>query len=407
MLKGRDIVIISSIDWSFLWQAPQEIALRLSRAGNRVLFVENTGVRTPVLRDFSRMKTRLLDWVRTWRTSGAFPIEGNLRVCSPLVLPPFGPAWRRSINRRLLLPRIARIAAGMGMRDPILFTFLPTDTALEIIGSLRTNRSVVVYYCGADFAQLASSAADLAVSERRVLSESDLVLATCSELIRHCQAFNPNVHACPNGVDLTAFATEAVRPGSIDDSSALGKNFALIHSLPRPIVGYVGGLHCLVDFPLLKAVARARPDWSWVFVGPIQAPSAGIGDLQNVHLLGQQPHSTMAHYIRLFDVGIVPYLNCPRTRTVVPVKILHYLAAGKPVVSTDLATVQEFNREHGVLMTSDNEPASFLQAIERALGCLQDDVLAARRRKIAAQYDWQSRLEQICSLIELHLRRIS
>jgi glycosyltransferase involved in cell wall biosynthesis len=158
-----------------------------------------------------------------------------------------------------------------------------------------------------------------------------------------------------------------------------------------------------VDFPLLAAIAPARPDWSWVFVGPRQGPAAGIEGLPNVYLLGQQPHDAMVHYLRLFDVGIVPYLKCPQTRTVVPVKILHYLAAGKPAVSTDLVTVQDFNREHGVLITSDNDPGSFLRAIEKALDSAHDAVLAARRREVAAQYDWQNRVEEICSLIELQI----
>lgn len=47
MITGRDIIYISSIEWNFLWQGHQEIALRLAAAGNRVLYVENTGVRAP------------------------------------------------------------------------------------------------------------------------------------------------------------------------------------------------------------------------------------------------------------------------------------------------------------------------------------------------------------------------
>ena len=46
MLQGASIVCLSSIDWSFNRQNPQEVALALAERGNRVLFIENTGVRT-------------------------------------------------------------------------------------------------------------------------------------------------------------------------------------------------------------------------------------------------------------------------------------------------------------------------------------------------------------------------
>ncbi len=404
MLQGRDIVLISSVDWSFLWQVPQEITLRLARAGNRLLYVENTGVRAPALRDLGRMKTRLLRRLKTWHTGGVRQFSQNVTICSPLILPPFGSAWRGRLNRHLFLPQVARSARRLGMRDPLIWTFLPTDSACEIIRALRTQRSAVIYHCCADFARLTPDADGLRRSERKLLEQSDVVFATCAELIRHCRAFNPNVHACPNGIDLSAFPLEEddPRPGRM--SPAVETYRRLLSSLPRPIIGYVGGLHRFVDLGLVAEMARARPGWSWVFVGPHQVSAAAIAGLPNVHLLGQQPHDELVHYIRTFDVGIVPYLNNIHTRTVVPVKINEYLAVGKPVVSTDLPPVLEFNRAHGVLATSDQAPAGFLGAIELALRTARDEETIARRREVATQNDWQGRLQEMCSLIEPRLR---
>ena len=45
MLNGQDILCLSSIDWDFIWQGHQQIMSTLARKGNRVLFIENTGVR--------------------------------------------------------------------------------------------------------------------------------------------------------------------------------------------------------------------------------------------------------------------------------------------------------------------------------------------------------------------------
>lgn len=208
MLTGKDIVFISSIEWDFLWQHPQEISLRLAEAGNRVLFVENTGVRSPTIKDASRVLNRLKLWGNTLFSGGARQIQSNLYVCSPLVLPPFGPHWRRQINRRVLLPLVRRTAKSLGMTDPVLWTHLPTDTALKLIQLLRTPRSIVVYYCIADFSQLTPYALQLEQSEKSIVQMSDIVFANSLQLAEHCKQWRDEVHVFPPGLNLTAFSSE-------------------------------------------------------------------------------------------------------------------------------------------------------------------------------------------------------
>ena len=57
-MKGNDIIIFGGIDWNMQWQWQQELALRLSQ-NNRVVFVENTGVRSIKLTDTKRVLNRL------------------------------------------------------------------------------------------------------------------------------------------------------------------------------------------------------------------------------------------------------------------------------------------------------------------------------------------------------------
>jgi len=101
MLNGQDILCLSSIDWDFIWQGHQQIMSTLAREGNRVLFIENTGVRAPGLRDLSRLRHRLQNWRRS--TRGFRKERENLFLYSPLILP--FPYFRlaRWVNRALLL----------------------------------------------------------------------------------------------------------------------------------------------------------------------------------------------------------------------------------------------------------------------------------------------------------------
>src|SRR5258708_15960372 len=99
MLSGRDIIVISSIEWDFNWQGHQEIARRVSQAGNRVLYIENMGVRAPGLHDAGRVAVRAFNWMRSFAGGGVREVLPNLYVCSPLILPPFGSARQKLLNR--------------------------------------------------------------------------------------------------------------------------------------------------------------------------------------------------------------------------------------------------------------------------------------------------------------------
>lgn len=64
---------------------------------------------------------------------------------APLLMPPFGSRGQRSLNRRVLIPAVVRSARRLGMRDPIVWTSLLTDSALDLIDALRSPASRVVY----------------------------------------------------------------------------------------------------------------------------------------------------------------------------------------------------------------------------------------------------------------------
>ncbi len=396
MISGRDIIFISSIEWDFNWQGHQEIASRLAQAGNRILYIENTGVRSPGLRDASRVASRLRKWTHSLRSRGVRQVAPNIHVCAPLVLPPFGPRWRRQINRRLLLPLVRRAARSLGMRDVLLWTYLPTDTALGLIRLLRTPRSVLLYYCVDNFEQLTPYVHQLKQSEAAVARQSDLMFATCSALSVPRERWHRGIHIFPFGVNLDAFPLDESDGGATASDDSADD----LAALPRPVIGYVGGIHRHVDFDLLVALARARPAWSWVYVGPLQAATGELASLPNVHFPGQRPHRELARLIRGFDVCTVPYLSSLYTDSVVPTKINEYLAMGKPVVATDIPAVRAFNEEHDILTVTNNRPENFLRGIEEALQSPAGAATAERRRAVAALADWQARLEAMSDLIE-------
>jgi glycosyltransferase involved in cell wall biosynthesis len=403
MLRDRNIICISGIEWEFNWQNSQEMCSRLAAAGNRVLFVENMGIRSPGLKDAGRVWKRLLNWSQSLRTRGVRQVGENLYVCSPLVLPPFGPP--RGVNARVLLPRVVRAARRIGMDDALILTYLPTDTALDLVRQLRTPRSVVVYYRIDNLAALTPHADALRRSERELIGTCDLVLANSAELARLPSEISDHVHVFPPSVNLEAFAPEGAGGANGDahlDREVL-ESVERVRRLSHPLIGYVGAITNHINGEMVGESVRRRPEWSWVFVGPGEAPLKGLGELPNVHFIGQQPHRSLANFIREFDVCIIPYRLNSYTATVVPTKLNEYLAVGKPVVSTNLPAVRHFEELHGVLTISDEAPENFLRAVESALA-QSGEQAAERRRAAAAHGDWDKRLEEVSALFEAAFR---
>ena len=124
IIYRADVLCISSIDWDFIWQGHQEIMSTLAADGHRVLFVENTGVRAPKMRDLPRVRQRIRNW---WRGTKGFREERpNVFVYSPLLLPLPYSRVARWLNRFLLLRALRRWMRATGFYRPIVWTFLPT-----------------------------------------------------------------------------------------------------------------------------------------------------------------------------------------------------------------------------------------------------------------------------------------
>jgi len=72
---------------------------------------------------------------------------------------------------------------------------------------------------------------------------------------------------------------------------------------------------------------------------------------------------------------------------------------GKPVVSTNLPPVCDFNNKHQVLITAEDHPDSFLRSIEQALSLEGGAALSEQRRAVAREGEWGARLEAMSELI--------
>jgi uncharacterized SAM-binding protein YcdF (DUF218 family)/glycosyltransferase involved in cell wall biosynthesis len=388
-MTGRlpDILCVSSIDWDFIWQGHQEIMSRMAAQGHRVLFVENTGVRAPKVRDLPRVRQRIRNW---WRGTKGFRQERpNLFIYSPLLLPlPY--FWlARWINRRLLSRALRRWMEAVGFTRPILWTFLPTPLALDVIRAV--DPQVTIYYCIDDLASSSPGARKIVVSEERLFRQADLVFVTSERLRERAARFRDDVHLFPFGVNLERFE-EVRRSQDIPPDD--------LRPLARPVIGYVGGLHQWVDQGLVAAVATQLPEMSFALVGPAQTDVSTLQHCANVTLFGQRAHPDLPRYVKEFDVGIVPYLLTDYTANVYPTKLNEYLSMGIPVVATDLPEIRRFNREHGNVVEVAGDADAFAAAIRRSLNGVSTPEVVTRRIEVAQSNSWERRIAAMTGLID-------
>lgn len=392
ILEGQDIICFSSIDWQFIWQGHQEIMSTLAANGNRVLFVENTGVRTPNLRDLPRVRQRIANW---WKGTKGFRSEReNLFIYSPLLLPfPYSSIIRR-VNRSLLTRALNRWMRATGFGRPIIWTFLPTPLVRDVIRDL--DPALSIYYCIDEFASSSPQARKIAASEQEIYRQADLVFVTSDKLREKAAKFSEHVSLFPFGVSFKKFDQARLGPDQMPADLA---------ALKRPVVGYIGGIHQWMDMTMLTEAARRMPDTTFALVGPLQVDVSG-SDLPNLHFLGKKAHDDVPRYIKGFDVGIVPYLLSDYTANVYPTKLNEYLAMGIPVVATDLPEIRRFNVDHGPSVAVAADVDTFVAAVTSALLPSTDEQRRARV-EIARTNSWHARIGKMSTLVEsaLDLKR--
>lgn len=172
--------------------------------------------------------------------------------------------------------------------------------------------------------------------------------------------------------------------------------------IPHPRIGYIGNLNDKVDFALLAQLAKERPDWSFILVGPTNIRSAEVQNnfealrrLSNVFLLGSQARESLPNYIKGFDVCTMCYRQHGWANSVYPLKLHEYLASGKPCVGSGLVSLREFSEVVQIAET----PQEWLEAIQSAI-VDKDPKRSERRVQVAYENRLETRIDMIEKAIE-------
>ena len=365
----------------------------LAGNNNRVLFVENTGVRAPTVRDFPRIWKRFINWKRGYK--GIREEKENLYIYSPLVLPFPYSRIARKINRNIMLSVIKKWMRIVDFRNPVVWSFLPTALVLDMLDEL--DPSIFIYYCIDDFASSSKGAKKIIKMEERMTKYANLVFVTSRKLYERCRVLNKETHRFPFGVSVANY--NAVREKTVDMPEDM-------RTIKKPIIGYVGGIHKWVDMDLLKKIAARRKDISVVLIGPTQTDLSGLDKMENVHMLGKKDQKDLPNYVKFFDAGIIPYRKTSYTENVYPTKINEYLAMGKAVISTKIPEVVGLDRECGGNFIYFIENENDIDSVMDRISASKNRDMIDKRVEVANSNSWSVKIEAMCDLITGGLKHI-
>jgi len=168
-----------------------------------------------------------------------------------------------------------------------------------------------------------------------------------------------------NGVELELFSPEGDRH-PLGDAPELRGKFIVSY------IGTLGMAHGLET--VLQAAAQLQqraPDVAFLLIGEgsekerLVAMANALG-LSNVHFLPQQPKGAIPGLIRASDVCLVLLKNAEIFKTVLPTKLLEFLACGRPVVLGVNGHARDILQQAGGGIAIDPEDAfSLVSAISR------------------------------------------
>lgn len=378
MSTGFDVIMLSTADWDAeLWTNKQHTARSLRDQGARVLYVESMGLRKPSLRhqDRRRMVRRLLRLARR-----PVEVEPGIWRMSPLSIPLQRYALVRLVNRTVTSFLLGYWARRLLASPPQIWTYNPLTTALVRL----PDHAKLIYHCVDDIsAQPSMPAEQIGRFEADLVRRADHVFVTSRSLEARWSGLG-HVTYLPNCVDVVHF-----RSGCDAGTGPLA-------AVPRPRVGFVGALAGYkVNCELVLEVARAHPDWSIVLIGPVVDATKGFTELflqPNVFHLGSCPYEHLPALMKGLDVGLIPARLNRYTTSMFPMKFFEYLAAGVPVVATDLPALQEYRDIAAVVKDED-----YVSAVEQVLSGRRPS--AQQVDEVVALNSYTRRTERMLALI--------
>jgi len=219
----------------------------------------------------------------------------------------------------------------------------------------------------------------------------------------HCAAPRRSLvlhDAAPDGIDSLPAAQRRSTLATL-----IGENAAHWDA----VCGYFGHLYTGRGVEIIEAMAVQRPNCLFLIYGGNDADVAArktVNRLANLRYVGHVPHPVARRAMTAMDVLLMPYQHSvsigvsghDTARWMSPMKMFEYLAAGVPVISSDLPVLREVLSDgENCLLAPADQPNAWVLALDRLIA---DPLLASRlgqqgHTQYRATHSWTRRAEAL------------
>jgi UDP-galactopyranose mutase len=331
VMAAPDLVCFSHLRWDFVYQRPQHLLSRAART-RRVFVVEE-----PIFDD------------------GSMRLDVSEREDGVRVVVPSLPEGLSSdiATQAVLKELVDRLFSLHGINNFILWYYTPMALAF----TQHLKPLATVYDCMDELSAFKGAPSSLHIREQQLFNICDLVFTGGQSLYEAKRSQHKSVHAFPSSIEGAHFQRARTITNDPGDQ----------RSIPHPRLGFFGVIDERFDIELLDNVARARPGWQFVMIGPVvKIDQATLPRRKNIHYLGAKGYQELPAYLSGWDVALLLFARNEATRFISPTKTPEYLAAGKPVVSTSIRDVVRPYGELRLVKIADTS-VDFIQAVEEIL----------------------------------------
>jgi glycosyltransferase involved in cell wall biosynthesis len=330
-LQNIDLVCFSHLRWGFVFQRPNHLLSRFSKH-QRVFFIEE-----PIFHDGDD-KLQIENY------------NENLFVVTPHIKG--GLAEDEVHNRQRKF--IDKLFTNMNIDK--YFSWYYTPMALPFTDHLTPD--VVVYDCMDELSAFKFAPPQLAILEKELLKKADVVFTGGQSIYEAKKDTHHNIYPFPSSIDKHHFGKARKIKQDPEDQK----------HIPHPRFGFFGVIDERFDIELIDTVAKAKPEWQFILLGPIvKIDPESLPRYSNVHYLGGKKYEELPDYLAGWDIAMVAFAMNESTKFISPTKTPEYLAAGKPVISTPIRDVIRPYGDNKLvhIISNANE---FIKAAEKELG---------------------------------------
>jgi len=367
-------------DWGRHPSSAQYLARELARR-HCVLWVNTIGMRRPKLDLYT--VTRGLEKIRQWFRLCSWKSDSKLQlhVLNPVLFPD----WRSKAIQRINASSIAFLVRKYSIRYR---KALIGVTALPLPREWLNTVPVYawVYYCVDKFSDWPGLDGEtLRVCECATIAQARLTIAASTRLQEHVTKHGKACKLLTHGIDLETWLDN--NPGQLENCPL---------NLKKPAAVWWGLLDERIDWSWLFYAASQLPDIHFVLIGPTRCKPPAVNQYSNISFLGAVPVIWLPAVARQSDVLLMPYAENEVTRAMQPLKLLEYLATGKPIVARRLPALERWRDFATLCDTREAFVAGISSAVRERLSVNQIE----ERMHLLRSESWKAKAQQFLSWLQ-------